>query len=103
MVSEARLCSFSLISYAQLFTMLHHHYRLPKIKGWIDAHNPGDPLIPFSVALEERLAPMTAEEKAEELKKIGTQNALGKITQAGYSSLDVRLRVKYLYSYILLF
>lgn len=28
---------------------------LPKIKEWIDANNPGDPLIPFSVALEERL------------------------------------------------
>jgi obg-like ATPase 1 len=63
--------------------------RLPKIKAWIDEHNPGDPLIPFSVALEERLGPLSAEEKEEEQKKAGAQSALGKITTAGYTSLDV--------------
>lgn len=63
--------------------------RLPKIKAWIDENNPGDPLIPFSVALEERLAPLTAEEKEEEQKKAGAASALGKITHAGYASLDV--------------
>ncbi|KAI0636143.1 P-loop containing nucleoside triphosphate hydrolase protein [Trametes polyzona] len=62
---------------------------LPKIKAWIDEHNPGDPLIPFSVALEERLANMSDEERKEEEQKIGTTSALGKITQAGYSSLDL--------------
>ena len=63
--------------------------RLPKIKAWIDANNPGDPLIPFSVALEERLAPLTEEAKEAERKSAGAQSALGKITQAGYASLDV--------------
>jgi obg-like ATPase 1 len=64
--------------------------RLPKIKAWIDENNPGDPLIPFSVALEERLMNIESdEERAEEEKKIGASSALGKITQAGYSSLDV--------------
>jgi hypothetical protein len=62
---------------------------LPKIKAWIDEHNPGDPLIPFSVALEERLAPMSAEEKAAEEKAIGATSSLGKITNAGYTSLEV--------------
>ncbi|KAN0138929.1 P-loop containing nucleoside triphosphate hydrolase protein [Lactarius tabidus] len=62
---------------------------LPRIKAWIDANNPGDPLIPFSVALEERLAPLPAEEKAEEEKNVGATSALGKITQAGYTSLDL--------------
>ncbi|KAG6817176.1 hypothetical protein H0H87_011877 [Tephrocybe sp. NHM501043] len=62
---------------------------LPKIKAWIDANNPGDPLIPFSVALEERLVVMSPEEKKEEETKIGANSALGKITQAGYSSLDL--------------
>jgi obg-like ATPase 1 len=66
-------------------------FRLPRIKAWIDANNPGDPLIPFSVALEERLAPLSTEEKAEEEKNIGATSALGKITQAGYTSLDVSL------------
>ncbi|KAK0226396.1 P-loop containing nucleoside triphosphate hydrolase protein [Armillaria fumosa] len=62
---------------------------LPKIKAWIDANNPGDSLIPFSVSLEERLASMLPEEKEEEQKKIGAQSALPKITQAGYSSLNL--------------
>ena len=63
---------------------------LPKIKAWIDEHNPGDPLIPFSVALEERLALLPSdEERAEEEKKIVAVAALGKITTAGYTSLDL--------------
>lgn len=64
--------------------------RLPKIKAWIDTNNPGDPLIPFSVSLEERLLKLSDEDREAELKKIQTQSALGKITQGGYSSLDVR-------------
>jgi len=62
---------------------------LPKIKAWIDINNPGDPLIPFSVALEERLASLSPEEKKEEEIKTGATSALPKITQAGYSSLDL--------------
>ncbi|KAF9042697.1 P-loop containing nucleoside triphosphate hydrolase protein [Rhodocollybia butyracea] len=62
---------------------------LPKIKAWIDSNNPGDPLIPFSVALEERLATMSDEEKIEEQKKVGAQSALPKITHAGYACLEL--------------
>ncbi|KAF9452332.1 hypothetical protein P691DRAFT_795038 [Macrolepiota fuliginosa MF-IS2] len=62
---------------------------LAKIKAWIDENNPGDPLIPFSVALEERLGLLSPEEKKEEEQKIGTASALPKITQAGYTSLDL--------------
>ncbi|KAH6913243.1 cytoplasmic protein [Coprinopsis sp. MPI-PUGE-AT-0042] len=62
---------------------------LPKIKGWIDEHNPGDLLIPFSVALEERLAQLSPEEKDEEEKNIGAASALPKITHAGYNSLHL--------------
>jgi len=62
---------------------------LAKIKAWIDTNNPGDPLIPFSVALEERLSLLSDEEKAEAQKEPGSQSALPKITQAGYSSLDL--------------
>jgi obg-like ATPase 1 len=61
---------------------------LPKIKAWIDTNNPGDPLIPFSVSLEERLSHLSEEEKAEAQKE-GAQSGLGKITQAGYASLDL--------------
>lgn len=71
--------------------------RLPKIKAWIDANNPGDSLIPFSVCLEERLLKLSDEDREAELKKIGTQSALAKITQAGYSSLDVRATPTFLW------
>jgi len=66
--------------------------RLPKIKAWIDANNAGDPLIPFSVALEERLSTMTPEDK-KEAEKEAAPSALGKITHAGYSSLEVSISV----------
>ncbi|WWC99647.1 GTP-binding protein YchF [Kwoniella sp. B9012] len=65
---------------------------LPKIKAWIDENNPGDSLIPFSVALEERLVRMTDEEKVAEAEALGlgkNASALGKITTAGYTSLDL--------------
>jgi obg-like ATPase 1 len=62
---------------------------LPKIKAWIDEHNTGDPLIPFSVALEERLSQLDDAGKVEALKEAGTTSALPKITQAGYSSLEL--------------
>lgn len=65
---------------------------LAKIKAWIDENNPGDQLIPFSVALEERLVSMSPEEQAEEAEKLGlgkNASALGKITTAGYASLEL--------------
>ncbi len=72
------------------FALLNQTCRLPKIKAWIDQNNPGDPLIPFSVAFEERLVSLSAEEKKVEEEKACATSALGKITQAGYTSLDVR-------------
>jgi len=36
---------------------------------------------------------LSAEEKAEEEKNIGATSALGKITHAGYTSLDVSLLI----------
>ena len=65
---------------------------LPKIKQWIDTNNPGDPLIPFSVSFEERLASMSDEDKKAEEEKVGAVSALPKITHAGYACLEVSLR-----------
>jgi len=66
---------------------------LPKIKAWIDENNPGDNLIPFSVSLEERLVSMSEEDKVAESEKLGlpkgNPSALGKITTAGYTSLEL--------------
>ncbi|KDQ14390.1 hypothetical protein BOTBODRAFT_32848, partial [Botryobasidium botryosum FD-172 SS1] len=62
---------------------------LAKIKAWIDENNPGDLLIPFSVALEQEFADMSDEEKAEAVKELGVDSVLAKITTAGYASLDL--------------
>lgn len=54
---------------------------LPKIKEWIDTNNPGDQLIPFSVALEERL-----------MNEGGLENttpSLARIIRSGYDALDL--------------
>ena len=40
-------------------------------------------MIPFSVALEDRLSKMSEEEAAEELKKLGTKSALPRIAVSG--------------------
>jgi obg-like ATPase 1 len=62
---------------------------LPKIKQWIDTNNPGDPLIPFSVSFEERVATLNSEDKKTEEEKAGANSALSRITHAGYACLEV--------------
>jgi obg-like ATPase 1 len=53
---------------------------LPKIAAWIKEHAPGDPIIPLSVAFEERLTRFeTDAEVAEECKNVGGQSALPKV------------------------
>ncbi|KAK7703579.1 Obg-like ATPase [Botryosphaeria dothidea] len=52
---------------------------LPKIAEWVKEHAPGDPIIPISICLEERLTQFETEaEAAEECKKLGVQSALPK-------------------------
>lgn len=46
---------------------------LVKIKEWIDKHDPGAMLIPFSGALEAKLVDMPEDERAAYLKEIGVQ------------------------------
>lgn len=52
---------------------------LAKVKAWIDENNPGDILIPLSVAFEDRLTRMTDEEAAEECKNLKTKSQIGKL------------------------
>jgi obg-like ATPase 1 len=52
---------------------------LPKIAQWVKDHAEGDPIIPLSVSLEDKIANMTEEEAAEELKTLGTRSALPKV------------------------
>ncbi|KAJ4341779.1 Obg-like ATPase [Didymella glomerata] len=52
---------------------------LPKIAEWVKTNATGDPVIPISVQLEERLAVMSDAEAAEECKNLGTKSALPKV------------------------
>ena len=63
---------------------------LVKIKEWVDKHS-GEPIIPFSAALEARLLDLEANEGNEAassyLKELGTASALDKIVKVGYKTL----------------
>ncbi|KAH8425803.1 YchF/Obg family ATPase [Aspergillus melleus] len=53
---------------------------LPKVFEWIKANSPGDPLIPISVAFEERLTRFETEAQAEEeCKTLNTKSSLPKV------------------------
>ncbi|KAL9123721.1 MAG: hypothetical protein Q9217_006876 [Psora testacea] len=63
---------------------------LPKIAEWIKEHTSGDPIIPISVAFEERLAAFQTEaEAAEEAKKLGTKSALPKVITTMRQALEL--------------
>lgn len=62
---------------------------LPKIKEWIDHHDPGSVIIPFSGSLELKLMDMSAEEKEAYLKEQQTTSSLDKIILNGYNALGL--------------
>jgi len=62
---------------------------LPKIKEWVDEHDPGSVIIPFSGSMELRIMDMTPEEKEATLKEIQATSALDKIIVNGYTALGL--------------
>nr|ANM86488.1 GTP-binding protein [Cladonia uncialis subsp. uncialis]AUW31343.1 GTP-binding protein [Cladonia uncialis subsp. uncialis] len=63
---------------------------LPKIAEWVKTHAPGDPILPLSVAFEERLTQFETEAEAlEECKKLGTKSALPKVITTMRQMLDL--------------
>ncbi|KAG9689770.1 GTP-binding protein YchF, partial [Aureobasidium melanogenum] len=63
---------------------------LPKVVEWIKAHSPGEPILPISIALEERLSRFeTDAEVEEECKKIGGKSALPKAITTMRKALDL--------------
>ncbi|KAL2161537.1 hypothetical protein VTH06DRAFT_8099 [Thermothelomyces fergusii] len=53
---------------------------LPSVVEWIKQHAEGDPVIPISVAFEERLTRLGSEEEIkEECKRVGAESALPKV------------------------
>lgn len=62
---------------------------LVKIKEWIDEHDPGSAIIPFSGALETKLLDMAEDDRVPYLKEVQATSALEKIILNGYSALGL--------------
>ena len=66
---------------------------LPKIAEWVKTNSPGDPIIPISVAFEQRLSELDggadAAAAAEECKNLGTKSALPKVITTMRQSLQL--------------
>ncbi|KAI9500518.1 GTP-binding protein YchF [Coemansia spiralis] len=62
---------------------------LPVVKKWIDEHNPGDKLIPFSGDFESKLVDMDDAERAAYVAETKTASAFPKIILTGYNSLNL--------------
>eukprot|EP01100_Stratorugosa_tubuloviscum_P002690 TRINITY_DN163_c0_g3_i1.p1 TRINITY_DN163_c0_g3~~TRINITY_DN163_c0_g3_i1.p1 ORF type:complete len:391 (-),score=216.22 TRINITY_DN163_c0_g3_i1:186-1358(-) len=61
---------------------------LIKIKQWVDAHG-GEPIIPFSAALETKLQDMSPEEARNYLTERKIITAIPKIIKSGYHAIDL--------------
>uniref|UniRef100_A0A0X3NLK4 Obg-like ATPase 1 n=1 Tax=Schistocephalus solidus TaxID=70667 RepID=A0A0X3NLK4_SCHSO len=63
---------------------------LAPIKEWVDAHDPGATIIPFSADFELRFVEMSPEEQEALHKEMpGVTSALSKIIQTGYKTLQL--------------
>ncbi|KAE9549556.1 hypothetical protein FO519_007236 [Halicephalobus sp. NKZ332] len=62
---------------------------LAKIKAFIDEHDPGSVLIPFSGSFELKLLDLEPAERDEFLKQNATTSALDKIVKTGYKALQL--------------
>ncbi|XP_055086697.1 obg-like ATPase 1 isoform X2 [Periophthalmus magnuspinnatus] len=62
---------------------------LVKIKEWVDSHDPGALVIPFSGGLESQLQDMTEQESQDYCSEHKTQSALSKIIKTGYAALQL--------------
>jgi len=62
---------------------------LPKLKEWIDAHDPGAIMIPFSGALEAKLAEMDVDAKRAFCEENKIASSLDKIIVQGYKALQL--------------
>lgn len=62
---------------------------LGKVKQWIDEHDPGATVIPFSANYELRLVDLSNEERAKVIAESAAPSALEKIILAGYRALQL--------------
>ncbi|KAL9265551.1 Obg-like ATPase 1-like protein [Drosera capensis] len=61
---------------------------LPKIHAWVQEHG-GEPIIPFSGALERNLADITVDEAEKYCEENKVQSALPKIIKTGFSAINL--------------
>lgn len=61
---------------------------LPKIHSWVQGHG-GELIIPFSGALEQKLADMPPDEAAKYCEENKIQSALSKIIKTGFSAINL--------------
>ncbi|XP_065834967.1 obg-like ATPase 1 [Oscarella lobularis] len=62
---------------------------LVKIKDWVDEHDPGAIIIPFSGEFETKILGMPDDERAAYVERSKVQSALAKIITTGYKSLNL--------------
>lgn len=62
---------------------------LPKIKEWVDTHDPRAVIIPFSGVFEHKLSEMEPDERKQYLQETGTHSMLEKIIVTGYKALQL--------------
>ncbi|CAH8871947.1 unnamed protein product [Trichobilharzia szidati] len=63
---------------------------LPKIKEWVDEHDPGATIIPFSADLEQKISEMSPEEANKYMKDNEFTSMLPKIIRVGYQTLQLQ-------------
>jgi len=63
---------------------------LVKLKEWIDAHDAGAVMIPFSGEFENKIVEMPDDERQAYTKEVGAQSALDKIILTGYKALQLQ-------------
>jgi len=62
---------------------------LKPIFAWVNEHSPGSKIIPVSVALEQKVFPMTPEQRENYLSENKTKSKLAQIIQAGFESIQL--------------
>lgn len=72
-----------------LFVGPFYFCRLPKLKEWIDTHDGGAMMIPFSGALEAKLAEMEPDALKAFCEEHKIASALDKIIVQGYKALQL--------------
>ncbi|CAH8559934.1 unnamed protein product [Schistosoma turkestanicum] len=63
---------------------------LPKIKEWVDEHDSGAAIIPFSADLEQKLSEMSPDEARDYMKENECTSMLPKIIRVGYQTLQLQ-------------